>query len=129
MTRFIIPILVALAIVGTAHSSWAEDEDSVLLNCQGFLKAGAFKPHSKNIRIARDGSWIDWHGVVLRDTDLPNTGIWTYVDEDPDVSLTTTIYIRPALLKFDVFYKSKDKVVERASGSCTPFENPLQIPE
>tara|TARA_B100000315_G_C14189670_1_gene412737 strand:+ start:97 stop:537 length:441 start_codon:yes stop_codon:yes gene_type:complete len=131
-------ILIALSIAGTAESSRAADEDSVLLNCQGSYSQGynstvTTKPHSENIRIALDGSWIDMGGKTSR-TNLSNENTWAYFQKLPS-SLHRAIYFEWEFLGVTVLYKNDDKPdrpdrpIKMFVGSCTPFENPFQIPE
>jgi len=99
-------VIIALSIAGTTESSRAADEDSVLLNCQGSYSQGynstvTTTPHSENIRIALDGSWIDMGGKTSR-TNLSNENTWAYFQKLPS-SLHRAVYFEWELLGVTVW--------------------------
>jgi len=69
--RPIIPALVALLVSGPA---WAAEDDAILLHCGGLHLDPVKKfrhGSSKNILIARDGSWISYGGLPDKNFNLP----------------------------------------------------------
>ena len=147
MIRFTIPILVALAIVGTAPSSWAfdwedlfrEKRDSVLLHCSGDnwkrgnpdpSKKGPVKgstaASSRNILMALDGSWIEY-GIRLYRTNSSDF-TWSYVREAAsDDSVGTEIYFSFQTIEIKAYHVHGGHVIRVFEGACAPIENPLQF--
>jgi len=70
-------ILAALLVVGVSGEVVASDDEAVLLHCFGEATI------EKNIRIAKDGSWLDTGLFPNRDARFKSAaGIWYYKSED-----------------------------------------------
>ena len=119
MTRLIIPALVALLVSGPAKA-----DDSVLLTCTGSYLESDTTPMTKNVIIAKDGSWIDYDGKILR-TNI-RAGRWTYEEEDRKKDLIKTrVSIDSDTLEIEAIYKIKDRSPSIFMGGCSPIKNPF----
>ena len=123
MTRFIIPALVALLVSGPA---WAADDDAVFLHCSGKYIEGTVEPSTKNIMIARDGSWIDFYDKISRTKTTASR--WMY-DEGAVEGKLIRMFISFDFENLGIIatYNTKGSPSGLFTGSCIPIKNPLKF--
>jgi len=121
-------VIIVAALVGVLVSGpvWADEKDAILLTCSGKYVQGKSAPITKNITIARDGSWIDFGGKLERSQS--KGGVWYYDDKSRKQSpLTMEVSILYETLSIIAIYKVKDMSPASFIGGCSPIINPLKF--
>jgi hypothetical protein len=142
----IITALVALLFSGPV---WADKHDSVLLHCSGTYEqkiTKSIKPRSRNITIAKDGSWIGSHLRIPRT--YKNKGNWFFSDKKiieainkkirkgekvgnltVEIGIFSEASIHYETLDLSIEYSGIEGIIQPSifEGACFPIKNPLKF--
>ena len=109
------------------------DDIGFMLHCNGVLhrhEDGRNTPSrstSRNISIAKDGSWINFSGKI--DRTEKNSNVWVY-EESRTIGqhlFNVTVTFRPVELRITTKFERKepDFYVSEHIMACVPFKNPF----